>query len=45
MRPWGVVGGGESGGGEKVVKRRTGPRGPTETLESNMGMYLFVGVV
>ena len=28
-------------GGDKVVKRRTGPKGPTETLESNLGkLYL-----
>eukprot|EP00579_Thalassiosira_antarctica_P010671 CAMPEP_0201910268 /NCGR_PEP_ID=MMETSP0903-20130614/1702_1 /ASSEMBLY_ACC=CAM_ASM_000552 /TAXON_ID=420261 /ORGANISM="Thalassiosira antarctica, Strain CCMP982" /LENGTH=1016 /DNA_ID=CAMNT_0048444879 /DNA_START=78 /DNA_END=3128 /DNA_ORIENTATION=- len=28
-------GGEDGGGGEKIVKKRTGPRGPTETLESN----------
>ena len=33
------------GGGKTVSKRRAGPKGPTETLESNKGMYLLFGFV
>lgn len=29
--------GGEEDVGEKVVKRKSGPKGPTETLETNLG--------
>lgn len=34
-------GGVEEAAGEKVVKRRTGPRGPTETLETNLGRLVL----
>lgn len=37
-------GGVEEAGGEKVVKRRTGPRGPTETLETNLGKLVLISL-